>query len=165
MQTTTPTAARHHRAGHDHPVAAAARATHPRAIAAAQAPASATAFATAAACATAVGAALAVLTLLLLAPPAAAEITEDCILEGTVDMRTARELGQPIYVKFREARNGTEAACSMNRRSNSRRVRFISAPNTEALQNVNARDGETVRYRYLERDNQYGYWQLLDGGS
>ena len=85
--------------------------------------------------------------------------------EGTVDMRTAEKLGQPVYVKFRSARRGSEAGCDMNRRSNSRRVQFISTPATDSLQNVNASHGDTVMYRYIERDNQRGSWELVDINS
>lgn len=102
---------------------------------------------------------------LTVAAPASAEITQDCILEGTVDMRTAEKLGQPMYVKFRNARRGSEAGCDMNRRSKSRRVQFISAPDTKSLQNVNATHGDTVMYRYIERDNQHGSWELVDINS
>lgn len=98
----------------------------------------------------------------LLSSTATAEITEDCILEGTVDMRRAEELGQPVYVKFRSARSGSEAGCSMSRRSNSRRVQFISAPDTRRLTDVNVDHGDRVRYRYIERDNQPGRWELVD---
>ncbi|MDA8962462.1 hypothetical protein N9H37_03810 [Congregibacter sp.] len=93
---------------------------------------------------------------------ASAEITQDCILEGTVDMRKAEELGQPVYVNFRNARRGTEAGCNLNRRSKnkSRRVQFISSPDTGNVEN--AVHGSKVRYRYIERDNQSGDWELLD---
>jgi hypothetical protein len=106
--------------------------------------------------------AAAALSLPLFTAAASAEITEDCILEGTVDMRTAERLGQPVYVKFRNARSGSEAGCSMNRRGNSRRVQFISSPNPESLQDVNVQHGDQVRYRYIERDNQRGRWELVD---
>ena len=91
---------------------------------------------------------------------ASAEITQDCILEGTVDMRRAEELGQPVYVNFRNARRGTEAGCSLNRRSKSRRVQFISSPDTSNIKD--AAHGSKVRYRYIERDNQSGNWELLE---
>eukprot|EP00579_Thalassiosira_antarctica_P022399 CAMPEP_0201979396 /NCGR_PEP_ID=MMETSP0904-20121228/67109_1 /ASSEMBLY_ACC=CAM_ASM_000553 /TAXON_ID=420261 /ORGANISM="Thalassiosira antarctica, Strain CCMP982" /LENGTH=126 /DNA_ID=CAMNT_0048531381 /DNA_START=214 /DNA_END=594 /DNA_ORIENTATION=+ len=91
---------------------------------------------------------------------ASAEITQDCILEGTVDMRKAEELGQPVYVNFRNARRGTEAGCNLNRRSKSRRVQFISSPDTANVED--AVHGSKVRYRYIERDNQSGNWELLD---
>lgn len=92
--------------------------------------------------------------------PAQAEITQDCILEGTVDLRKAEELGQPVYVKFRNARRGSEAGCNMNRRSKSRRVQFISSPDTSSMQG--AEHGSKVRYRYIERDGQHGSWELLE---
>lgn len=98
----------------------------------------------------------------LLAPGAGAEITQDCILEGTVDMRRARELGQPLYVNFRHARSGGEAGCAMGRRNHSRRVQFISAPDTRKLTDVNVSHGDTVRYRYIERDHQHGSWELIE---
>ncbi|EAQ97359.1 hypothetical protein [Congregibacter litoralis] len=91
---------------------------------------------------------------------ASAEITQECILEGTVDMRKAEELGQPVYVKFRNARRGTEAGCSLNRRAKSRRVQFTSSPDITDVKT--APHGSKVRYRYIERDNQAGKWELLD---
>jgi hypothetical protein len=100
--------------------------------------------------------------LALFAPLANAEITQDCILEGVVDMRRAEQLGQSVYVKFRNARSGGEAACDMSRRSKSRRINLISTPNIEELQNVDLEQGDRVRYRYIERDHQHGYWELVD---
>ena len=100
------------------------------------------------------------LTLAGLPAVANAEITQDCILEGTVDKRKAEELGQSVYVNFRNARRGSDASCTMNRRSKSRRVKFISTPDTSEIEDVN--HGSTVRYRYIERDNQRGSWELID---
>jgi len=100
------------------------------------------------------------LTLTILALNANAEITQDCIIEGTVDMRKAEELGQPVFVNFRNVRRGTEAGCMMNRRSKSRRVQFISSPSTDGIEN--AADGSKVRYRYIERNGQPGSWELID---
>ena len=99
------------------------------------------------------------LALSITALTAKAEITQDCILEGTVDMRTAEKLGQPVYVKFRNARSGPDANCSMNRRSKSRRVQFVSSPDVSRVED--AAHGDQVRYRYLERDGR-GTWQLVD---
>lgn len=99
------------------------------------------------------------LALSITALTASAEITQDCILEGTVDMRTAEKLGQPVYVKFRNARSGPEANCSMNRRSKSRRVQFVSSPDVSRVED--AAHGDKVRYRYLERNGQ-GTWHLVD---
>lgn len=89
-----------------------------------------------------------------------AEITQDCILEGTVDMRKADKLGQPVYVNFRNARSGSEAGCNLNRRSKSRRVQYISSPDTSGVEN--AAHGSKVRYRYIERNNQPGSWELIE---
>jgi len=102
----------------------------------------------------------AVVGLSMLPLQASAEITQDCILEGTVDMRKAEELGQSVYVNFRNARRGAEAGCSLNRRSKSRRVQYISSPDTSNVEN--AAHGSKVRYRYIERDNQSGNWELLE---
>jgi hypothetical protein len=102
----------------------------------------------------------AILALALTGMQANAEITEDCILEGTVDMRKAEELGQSVYVNFRNARRGSEAGCSLNRRSKSRRVQFIRSPDASDIENAN--HGSKVRYRYIERDNQAGNWELIE---
>jgi 2-methylaconitate cis-trans-isomerase PrpF len=96
----------------------------------------------------------------LFALTAHADITEDCILEGTVDMRMAEQLGQPVYVRFRNAERGSEARCSLTRRSNSRRVKFISSPDEHDLDD--ASHGDRVRYRYTERDGNPGTWQLIE---
>lgn len=101
------------------------------------------------------------LSIMLLALTAQAEVTEDCILEGTVDMRKAEQLGQTVYVRFNDARRGSDAGCSLDRRSNnSRRVKFISSPDTHDLDN--ATHGAKVRYRYIERDGQPGTWELIN---
>ena len=102
----------------------------------------------------------AALSLTLFALAAQADVTEDCILEGTVDMRKAEQLGQSVYVRFNDARRGSDAGCSLDRRSNSRRVKFISSPDTHDLDN--ASHGAKVRYRYIERDGQPGTWELID---
>jgi len=98
----------------------------------------------------------------LAALPTSAEITEDCILEGTVDMQRAKQLGQPVYVRFRNAENGSEARCSLNQRSRSRRVKFVSSPDTSADLSEDVQDGSKVRYRYTERNNEQGNWELID---
>lgn len=97
---------------------------------------------------------------LTLATTAQAEVTQDCILEGTVDLKKAEQLGQSTYVKFRNAKRGAEAGCSLNRRSKSRRVQYISSPDTNEL--VNVSHGSTVKYRYVEWNNQPGSWELID---
>lgn len=91
-----------------------------------------------------------------------AEITQDCILEGTVDMRRAEQLGQPVYVKFSRARSGSEASCAMNRRASNRRMRLISAPDIRNLYHADLSQGDRVRYRFIERDHQHGHWELVD---
>ena len=91
-----------------------------------------------------------------------AEITQDCILEGTVDMRRAEQLGQPVYVKFSRARSGGEAACAMNRRASNRRMRLVSTPDLRALYNAGLSQGDRVRYRFIERNNEQGHWELVD---
>jgi hypothetical protein len=105
--------------------------------------------------------AAAALTLTLAAAPVSAEITQDCILEGTVDMRAAQRLGQPVYVNFRRAQRGSEARCDMSRRSNSRRVQLITVPEMNKLQNVDMDHGDTVQYRYIEHNNETGTWELV----
>lgn len=102
------------------------------------------------------------LALTLAALGANAEITQDCIIEGTVDMRRAEQLGQPYYVSFRDIRRGSEANCTMNRRSKSRRVQFVDTPTPRADGIESAVHGSKVRYRYIERDGQPGQWQLID---
>jgi len=99
---------------------------------------------------------------LSMALPAAAQsndIVEDCILEGTVDMRKAEQLDQPVYVRFSDAEHGSKAGCSLDRRSKSRRVRFITTPDMHDIANVS--HGAKVRYRYTERDGEPGTWELI----
>ena len=105
----------------------------------------------------------AALALTLSAATARAEITQDCILEGTVDMRKAEQMGQPVYVKFRKAESGPEANCAMARRNKSRRVTFVSSPDMNMAEGTV--HGEKVRYRYIERDNQPGTWELMGAGD
>jgi hypothetical protein len=96
----------------------------------------------------------------LVGASAQAQVTEDCILEGTVDMRKAEHLGQPVYVRFEEARSGSEGPCSMSRPgSKSRRVQFVSSPDVRRLETVS--HGARVHYRYTERDGQPGTWELI----
>ncbi|MEL7044249.1 MAG: hypothetical protein AAGL66_04415 [Pseudomonadota bacterium] len=98
--------------------------------------------------------------LTLAALNANAQITEDCILEGRVDMRKAEQIGQPMYVRFDKAYRGTEGTCSLNRSSSRRRVKFISNPNLDELDDVT--HGARIRYRYVERDGQPGSWELIE---
>jgi hypothetical protein len=88
-----------------------------------------------------------------------AEVTQDCILEGQVDKRKAAQLGQDVYVRFRTAEAGDQGPCDMTRRNKSRRVQF-KAPSTDDI--ADAPHGAPVKYRYIERENERGRWQLMD---
>ncbi len=98
--------------------------------------------------------ALSVLT--LGAAGASAEVTRDCILEGTVDKQKAKAAGKDVYVAFHSATSGKQADCNMNRRN---RLEF-KEPKNAMIENVP--HGSTVKYRYTEEDNQKGEWQLMD---
>lgn len=103
------------------------------------------------------------LALTLVALNAQAQITQDCILEGTVDMRKAEHLGQPVYVRFEDIRPGTEGNCSLDRRSRSRRVQFVSSMDIQPAKEVE--HGERVHYRYVERKGEPGVWELIKVGE
>jgi len=95
-------------------------------------------------------------TLPMLAMAAQAEVTQDCILEGTVDKRKAEQMGQDVYVKFHSAARAERGSeCNLQRRN---RVQFKEPKNAMI---ENAPDGSKVRYRYTEKDNQQGEWQLI----
>ena len=98
------------------------------------------------------------LALPLLAPGAFAEVTQDCIVEGTVDKDRAAKMGKPVYVEFHSAKSGEDARCSMNRSKN-RRVQ-LKAPSTDGIEN--APHGSKVKYRYTEDRNKDGKWELLE---
>ena len=99
------------------------------------------------------------LALPLITGSAMAEVTQDCIVEGTVDKDRAEKMGKPVYVEFHTARQGEEARCKMSRSSTSRRVQF-KAPGSDGIEN--APHGSKVKYRYTEEDNQDGKWELLE---
>ena len=105
-----------------------------------------------------------VLALPLVASGAYADITQDCIVEGTVDKERAERMGKPVFVEFHSARSGEDARCSMNRQSKSHRVQF-KAPGSDGIEN--APHGSKVKYRYTEENNQEGTWELIDvsGGT
>ena len=103
------------------------------------------------------------LALTLFAGVTQAQVTQDCILEGTVDMRKAEHLGQPVYVRFEDIRAGSEGTCSMDRRSRSRRVQFVSSTELRPAENVE--HGSRVHYRYVERDGEPGNWELIKVGD
>lgn len=100
--------------------------------------------------------ALILATLPLLAAGTSAEVTQDCILEGTVDKKKAEQMGRDVYVAFHSAsRAEKDSECKLNRRN---RVEFKEPKNAMI---ENAPDGATVKYRYTEKDNQDGEWQLM----
>ena len=94
----------------------------------------------------------------LLSAGAWAEVTQDCIVEGTVNKEKAREAGKDVYVRFHSAsRASEESSCRLNRRGN--RVVF-KEPRNALIEN--APDGATVQYRYTELNHQQGEWILLN---
>lgn len=100
--------------------------------------------------------ALLLTTLPLFAAGALAEVTQDCILGGTVDKKKAEQMGSDVYVAFHSAsRAGKGSECNLNRRN---RVEFKEPKNAMI---ENAPDGAKVKYRYTEKDNQDGEWQLM----
>lgn len=100
---------------------------------------------------------LAVALLPLWACGAWAEVTQDCIVEGTVDKQKAEQSGRDVYVAFHSAdRADRNSRCDIGRRN---RVEFKEPKNSMI---ENAPHGSTVRYRYTEEDNQQGEWRLLD---
>jgi hypothetical protein len=100
-----------------------------------------------------------VLSLTLMPAGNAADITQDCILEGHVDKRKAARYGRDVYVTFRSAERGGEAPCDLSQRNRSRRVEF-KAPSGEELKE--APHGARVKYRYIERDGSRDQWRLME---
>lgn len=95
-------------------------------------------------------------TLPLMAVTAQAEVTQDCILEGTVDKRKAEQMGRDVYVEFHSASRAERGSeCNLQRRN---RVQFKEPKNAMI---ENAPDGSKVRYRYTEQDDQQGEWRLI----
>lgn len=105
---------------------------------------------------------LGALALPLVTGSVAAEVTQDCILEGKVDKRKAARLGEPVYVRFRTAESGDQGPCDMTRRRDSRRIQF-KAPESDDI--ADAPHGARVRYRYIERGNERGQWQRLEADN
>lgn len=110
---------------------------------------------------TTVSAVIGALALSLAAGAAQAEITQDCILEGQVDKRRAEQLGHDVYVAFSSAKNGDAATCELGRRgkSKNRRIEF-RAPSTSDI--ADAPHGARVKFRYTERNNERGQWELIE---
>lgn len=100
--------------------------------------------------------ALLLTTLPLFATGALAEVTQDCILEGTVDKKKAEQMGRDVYIAFHSANRAEKGSeCKLNRRN---RVQFKEPKNAMI---ENAPDGAKVKYRYTEEDNQAGEWHLM----
>lgn len=101
---------------------------------------------------------LALVVLPLFTAGAWADVTQDCILEGTVDKRKAEQAGKDVYVAFHSAKGANrDADCNIGRRNN--RVEFKQSKDSGI---ENAPHGATVKYRYTEEDNDKGQWKLLD---
>jgi hypothetical protein len=98
-------------------------------------------------------------TLPLIALGSQAEVTRDCIMEGTVDKKKAERANKDVYVAFHSARNGDEARCNLKR---GHKIEF-KQPKDDELKN--APHGATVKYRYTEENRQQGEWQLIDVSS
>ena len=95
--------------------------------------------------------ALIIASLPLFSATAFAEVTQDCILEGTVDKKKAEQMGRDVYVAFHSSERAESGSkCQLERRS---RIQFKEPKN--------APDGAKVKYRYTERDDQAGEWQLM----
>ncbi|HEY7776741.1 MAG TPA: hypothetical protein VIC02_09380 [Kineobactrum sp.] len=93
----------------------------------------------------------------LIASGAWAEVTQDCILEGTIDKEKAEQMGRDVYVAFHSAgRAERNSECNINRRN---RVQFKESKNA-AIES--APHGARVKYRYTEENNQQGEWKLLN---
>ena len=84
---------------------------------------------------------------------ASAEVTRDCVVEGTVK-RHDEEKGR-VYVNFDSAEPAEKGApCQLKRRE---RLNF-KASNAADLKN--AEPGTRVRYRYTERTDTGASWKL-----
>lgn len=100
---------------------------------------------------------LALVLLPLFAAGTWADVTQDCILEGTVDKRKAEQAGKDVYVAFHSAKGAERRSdCNINRRN---RVEFKQSKDSGI---EDAPHGATVKYRYTEEDNENGKWKLLD---
>lgn len=92
----------------------------------------------------------------LFAAGAVAEVTQDCILEGTVDKKKAEQMGRDVYIAFHSASRAEKGSeCKLNRRN---RVEFKESKDTTI---ESAPDGAKVKYRYTEKNNQDGEWELM----
>lgn len=96
---------------------------------------------------------------LVLAAQAHAEITQDCILEGTVNQTRAASGSEEVRLVFRTAERGEEAPCRMSRMDRSRRIQF-KVPSDNDI--VDAPHGAKVKYRYTEDVEGTRQWRLID---
>lgn len=96
---------------------------------------------------------------LILATQAHAEITQDCILEGTVNQTRAGSGSEEVHLVFRTAERGKEAPCRMSRVDRSRRIQF-KVPSDNDI--VDAPHGSKVKYRYTEDVEGKHQWRLID---
>lgn len=88
-----------------------------------------------------------------------AEITQDCILEGTVNQTRAASGNEQVHVSFRSAERGEEAPCRMSRSDRSRRIQF-KAPSDNDI--ADAPHGSKVKYRYTEDITGKRQWRLIE---
>lgn len=96
---------------------------------------------------------------LVLATQAQAQVTQDCILEGTVNQTRAASGNDQVRVSFRSAERGEEAPCRMSRSDRNRRIQF-KAPTENDI--ADAPHGAKVRYRYTEEANGKRQWRLIE---
>ena len=86
---------------------------------------------------------------------ASAEVTRDCVVEGTVKQTRDADNGERVYVAFHSAKPAEKGApCRINRRE---KFRF-KAPNSSDLKD--AEPGTNVRYRYTEDSEKGATWKL-----
>ena len=88
-----------------------------------------------------------------------AEITQDCILEGTVNQTRAASGNELVRVSFRSAERGEEAPCRMSRSDRNRRIEF-KAPSDNEI--ADAPHGSKVKYRYTEDVKGKRQWRLIE---
>ncbi len=96
---------------------------------------------------------------LALTAQAHAEITQDCILEGTVKQTRTASGSEKVRLVFRTAERGEEAPCRMSRAERSRRIQF-KVPSDSDI--VEAPHGAKVKYRYTEDVDGRRQWRLID---
>ncbi len=99
---------------------------------------------------------------LVLAVQAQAEITQDCILEGTVNQKRGSSANEQVHISFRSAKRGEEAPCRMTRSDRNRRIQF-KAPDENDI--ADAPHGSKVRYRFTEEADGKRQWRLIERGD